>query len=71
MNKVSPKTLVQSKWTKVDVNNKEKHFIITVVKFDENQTVVNCVIEAVISKNEYVIDWRELKKKNNWLIGWQ
>lgn len=71
INKISPKSLIHSKWTKVDVTNKEKHFIITVVKFDEEQTVVRCMIEAVMTKNEYDIDWRELKDNNNWRIGWQ
>ncbi|MFT7007928.1 MAG: tryptophan-rich hypothetical protein [Colwellia sp.] len=71
INKISPKSLIHSKWTKVDVTNKEKHFIITVVKFDEDKTVVSCLIEAVMTKNEYAIDWRELKDKNNWKIGWQ
>jgi tryptophan-rich hypothetical protein len=71
INKISPKTLINSKWTKVDVTNKEKHFVITVVKFDEDQKVVNCLIKAVMSKNEYAIDWRELKNNNNWKIGWQ
>jgi tryptophan-rich hypothetical protein len=70
-NKVSPKSLIQSKWTKVDVTNKEKHFIITVVKFDDDQKVISCVIEAVMTKNEYAIDWRELKNSNRWKIGWQ
>lgn len=71
INKISPKSLIQSKWTKVDVSNKEKHFIITVVKFDDDQKVVSCVIEAVMTKNEYSIDWRELKDSNSWQIGWQ
>lgn len=71
INNISPKSLINSKWTKVDVTNKEKHFIITVVKFDEEQKVVNCLIEAVMTKNEYAIDWRELKDNNNWRIGWQ
>lgn len=71
INNISPKSLINSKWTKVDVTNKEKHFIITVVKFDEEQKVVSCLIEAVMTKNEYAIDWRELKDNNNWRIGWQ
>jgi tryptophan-rich hypothetical protein len=71
MNKINPKALVHSKWTKVDVENKEKHFIITLVKFDENQKVIKCVIEAVMTKNEYVIEWRELKCSEAWRIGWQ
>ncbi|PKH06360.1 TIGR02450 family Trp-rich protein [Moritella sp. Urea-trap-13] len=71
MNSINPKALMLSKWTKVDVNNKEKHFIVTLVKFDEHKKVIECVIEAVISKNEYPIDWRELKLSDKWLIGWQ
>jgi len=71
MNKISPKTLIRSKWTKVEVNNKEKHFIITAVKFDEHQNIIKCIIEAVLTKNEYAIDWRELKRQDIWRIGWQ
>ena len=71
MNSVNPKALMLSKWTKVDVTNKEKHFIITLVKFDDDQKVTDCVIEAVMSKNEYNIDWRELKLTDKWRIGWQ
>ncbi|PKG83178.1 TIGR02450 family Trp-rich protein [Colwellia sp. 75C3] len=71
MNKVNPKALIHSKWTKVEVTNKEKHFIITEVKFDEDQKVVDCVIEAVMTKKDYAIDWRELKLSDTWQIGWQ
>jgi tryptophan-rich hypothetical protein len=71
MNHINPKALINSKWTKVVVDNKEKHFIITVVKFNEQQKVVKCVIEAVMTKNEYTIDWRELKHSVTWLMGWQ
>jgi tryptophan-rich hypothetical protein len=71
MNKINPKALIHSKWTKVDVRNKEKHFVITLVKFDEQQTVIECMIEAVMTKNEYPIDWRELKLSDKWRIGWQ
>ncbi|RHW77887.1 TIGR02450 family Trp-rich protein [Colwellia sp. RSH04] len=71
-NKVSPKALLQSKWTKVEVNNKkEKHFIITKVEFNEDQQVINCVIEAVMTKHEYAINWRDLKESNIWLMGWR
>lgn len=71
MNSINPKALMLSKWTKVDVTNKEKHFIITLVKFDEDQKIIACVIEAVMSKNEYNIDWRELKSTDKWRMGWQ
>lgn len=71
MNKINPKTLIHSKWTKVDVKNKEKHFTITLVKFDDQQNVIECVLEAVMTHNEYSIDWRDLKSSDEWLIGWK
>lgn len=71
MNKVNTKALLNSKWTKVKVTNKEKHFIITKVIVDENQLIIECVIEAVINQNEYHINWRDLKVSDTWKIGWQ
>lgn len=71
MNRISPKSLLHSKWTKSNITNKEKHFVITKVEFDEKQNVVKCIIEAVISRHEYTLDWRELKNNHLWKIGWQ
>lgn len=71
MNKINPKALINSKWTKVDITNKEKHFIITKVEFDEEQKVIACVIEAVMTHNEYNIDWRDLKIIDQWRVGWK
>jgi tryptophan-rich hypothetical protein len=53
------------------IDNKEKHFVITKVSFDEEQSVVECIIEAVMSHNEYSINWRDLKDSSLWKIGWQ
>lgn len=71
MNRVNPKALLNSKWTKVSVKNKEKHFAITEVEFDDNQKVEHCVIQAVINHNEYAINWRDLKDPAQWKQGWQ
>lgn len=71
MNKVSVKALLHSKWTKITVKNKEKHFIITKVSVDENQVITECLIEAVINHNEYSINWRDLKNSEIWKVGWQ
>jgi tryptophan-rich hypothetical protein len=71
MNKVNPKSLLYSKWTKTEVQNKEKHFVVTKVIVDENQSVTQCIIEAVMSHNEYGINWRDLKSSTQWKIGWQ
>ena len=71
MNKINPKVLIHSKWTKLEVTHKEKHFIVTLVTFDEDQKVIECEIEAVMSKNSYAIEWRELKQSDKWQMGWR
>lgn len=71
MNKITPKKLLHSKWTAVKPVNKEKHFMITDMKFDDEGNVILCEIEAVMSKRAQEINWRQLKNQNMWLQGWQ
>ncbi|MFT5693926.1 MAG: tryptophan-rich hypothetical protein [Oceanicoccus sp.] len=71
MNHVNPKSLLNSKWTKVDIRDKEKHFVITKVDVDEDKTVIDCTIQAVINNREYSLNWRELKNTTHWRQGWQ
>ncbi|WP_371373142.1 TIGR02450 family Trp-rich protein [Thalassotalea aquiviva] len=71
MNQINPKKLLHSKWQAVSPTNKEKHFIVTKVRFDETEKVSLCVLEAVYSHNQYHIDWRILKDKQKWLPGWK
>ncbi len=70
MNKITPKALLNSKWTKNKVKNKEKHFVITKIKFDEQQNVIECIITAVMNNKEYAINWRDLKDNQQWRLGW-
>jgi len=62
--------LLLSKWTAVTPRNKEKHFLVTQLLRDEAGQVVGCLLEAVLSKNEYPLDWRILKDTGQWLQGW-
>ena len=71
MNTFSSKKLLHSKWTKIESINKEKHFIVTEIKFDEKGEVIECIIEAVISKKSKNIDWIELKNDRIWTHGWK
>ena len=71
MHQINPAKLRNSKWTAVSPLNKEKHFIISKVIFTEDGTVEQCVIEAVLSKRQTEIDWRELKDPAIWLQGWK
>jgi tryptophan-rich hypothetical protein len=71
MNKINPKKLLNSKWTAVKPNNKEKHFIVSEVEFDEEGMVVSCGIEAVMSKRSMLIDWQDLRDDSYWVHGWK
>ena len=70
MNNLNPKKLLNSKWTAVKPSNKEKHFIVTEVEFDEEGVVTHCLIEAVMTRHSFNIDWRSLKDSDQWLNGW-
>ncbi|MCC6200771.1 MAG: TIGR02450 family Trp-rich protein [Moraxellaceae bacterium] len=71
MNSINPKKLLNSKWTAVMPTNKEKHFIVTEIEFDESGAVTSCLIEAVMSKRTIPINWNDLKDQENWIHGWQ
>ena len=71
MNRIHPKALYGSKWTKTQIEGKERHFMVIDVEFDEHQKVTRCLIQAVINHRFFPIDWRELKNQENWLMGWK
>ncbi|WKY59391.1 TIGR02450 family Trp-rich protein [Vibrio sp. SNU_ST1] len=67
---MNPKKLLRSKWTAVSPVKKEKHFMITEVEFEEEE-VIRCLIEAVMTKREEDINWRDLTDKDHWLPSWK
>ncbi|MGB3725899.1 MAG: TIGR02450 family Trp-rich protein [Glaciecola sp.] len=71
MNQINPKKLLYSKWTAVKVINKERHFIISKLTFEENGDVAICEIEAILSKRTESIDWTSLKDNSQWIQGWK
>ena len=70
MNTLNPKKLHNSKWTALRPSNKEKHFLVTEVEFDEEGIVIHCLIEAVMTRRSSEIDWRSLKDSGLWMNGW-
>lgn len=70
MNRINPAKLLHSKWTAVEPKNKEKHFLVVEVEFDEEGVVVNCLLEAVISRRETSVNWQDLKNSVIWKQGW-
>jgi tryptophan-rich hypothetical protein len=71
MNRISPAKLENSKWTAAQPANKEKHWLVTKLIRDDADNVTGCVIEAVYSKRETTIDWRELQDSDRWQQGWK
>lgn len=70
MNFIHPKKLLHSKWTKIKVINKLKHFTVIKVSFNEKQQVIECSMRAEFTGQEFAIDWRDLKNANEWQMGW-
>jgi tryptophan-rich hypothetical protein len=71
MNTLNPKKLLNSKWTAVSPTNKEKHFLVTEVEFDEDDVIIHCLIEAVMTRHSSPIDWQTLKNSDHWMMGWR
>ena len=71
MNRVNPKKLLNGKWTAAKPKNREKHWLVTDVHCDAAGVPQRCTLEAVHSRREIEIDWRELKDAERWRLGWQ
>ncbi|QWF71792.1 TIGR02450 family Trp-rich protein [Methylomonas paludis] len=70
---LNPQKLLQSKWTAVNPQNKEKHFIVIKLLEPElpNMPLELIELEAVHSHRSFILPWRELKKSEQWLQGWK
>ena len=71
MSYFNPKKLLNSKWTAIQPKNKELHFIVVKLIYDDDDIITGCVLEAVITKNAYSLMLDELKKAEHWLMGWK
>ena len=69
---LSPKKLLLTKWTAVKPLNREKHFVVTKVIEPEppSMRVEQIELEAVHSKQVYLLHWRELTDASLWRQGW-
>ena len=70
--KLNPKKLLLSKWTAVKPQNKEKHFIVSKLLLPDDPTLPLELIEleAIFSKQVYVLPWRDLQDTAIWRQGW-
>lgn len=68
--RLTPRKLLLSKWTAARPQNREKHFLVTELFCDEEGTVLQIELQAVLSKRAQRLDWRELQDAEQWLMGW-
>lgn len=72
MNRINPRKLLNSKWTAVAPVARQRHFAVVKVEFDEaGEHVLECVIEAVLTRQQQAIDWKELQDTDRWRFGWR
>jgi tryptophan-rich hypothetical protein len=71
MNRINPGKLLLSKWTAAHPQNREKHFLVTELFRDEEGTVLEVELQAVLTKRAERLDWQVLKNNDHWLLGWQ
>lgn len=45
--------------------------MVTELKFDEEDNVTHCLLEAVLTNREMPIDWQALKDTAHWRQGWK
>ncbi len=71
MNRINPAKLLLSKWTAARPRNKEKHFLVTELFRDEEGTVLEIELQAVMTKRTDRLAWQTLQNAENWQIGWK
>ncbi|TPG76873.1 TIGR02450 family Trp-rich protein [Pseudomonas arsenicoxydans] len=71
MNRINPSKLLLSKWTAAHPLHREKHFLVTEVFRDEEGTVLEVELQAVLTQRSERLDWRTLKNSDTWQSGWK
>ena len=71
MNRINPSKLLLSKWTAAHPQRREKHFLVTEVFRDEEGTVLEVELQAVLTQRSERLDWRTLKNSDTWQSGWK
>lgn len=70
MNRLNPAKLLLSKWTATAPKNKEKHFLVTELFRDEEGTVLEIELQAVMTRRSERLTWQALQNPERWKMGW-
>nr|WP_314560872.1 TIGR02450 family Trp-rich protein [uncultured Pseudomonas sp.] len=71
MNRINPAKLLLSKWTATSPKNKEKHFLVTELFRDEEGSVLEIELQAVMTRRTERMGWQTLRNADSWKMGWQ
>ncbi|MBC8996551.1 TIGR02450 family Trp-rich protein [Pseudomonas sp. N40(2020)] len=71
MNRINPQKLLLSKWTAAHPQNREKHFLVTELIRDEEGTVLEVELQAVLTQRSERFEWQILKNNSEWMQGWK
>jgi tryptophan-rich hypothetical protein len=71
VNRINPSKLLLSKWTAAYPQNREKHFLVTELFRDEEGTVLEVEVQAVLTKRNERFEWRTLQNSSTWKTGWK
>ena len=71
MNRLNPRKLLLSKWTAAAPQNREKHFLVTELFCDEEGTVLEIELQAVMTKRTQKLAWQTLQNDHTWQMGWR
>ncbi len=71
MNRLNPRKLLLSKWTAAAPQNREKHFLVTELFCDEEGTVLEIELQAVMTKRSQKLAWKTLQNDQTWQMGWK
>ena len=71
MNRINPAKLLLSKWTAARPRNKEKHFLVTELFRDDEGTVLEIELQAVMTHRSERLPWQTLQDIDTWKIGWK
>lgn len=71
MNRINPAKLLLSKWTAARPRHKEKHFLVTELFRDDEGTVLEIELQAILTRRAERLPWQTLTNAEDWRIGWK
>nr|WP_241197542.1 TIGR02450 family Trp-rich protein [Pseudomonas capsici] len=63
--------MLLSKWTAAVPLNREKHFLVTELFKDEEGTVLEIELQAVMTHRSERLPWQVLQNSEVWRMGWK